>query len=106
MGELAQGLVGRPGGVRWTPFPQVKGILEIELIFPCYWKLFHGVPDGCLYGLCLVASKDGTLTTSCGGLFQKRGVLSVKEFITLNPSCLTFTSALILSYKMACSSSL
>lgn len=34
VGELAQGLVGRLGGVRWAPFPQVKGILEIELIFP------------------------------------------------------------------------
>ena len=36
---------------------------------------------------------------------KERGGLSIKGFITLSPSCLTFTSTLILSYKMACSSS-
>lgn len=100
MGELAQGLVGMPGGVGWAPCPQVKGLLEIETIFPCF-----GIPDRCSCGLCLVASGDGALTTSFGGPFQIRGILNVKEFITLSPSCLTFTWVLILSYKMTCENS-
>lgn len=34
MGELAQGLVGMLGGVGWPPFPQVKEVLDMEMIIP------------------------------------------------------------------------
>lgn len=34
VGELAQGLVGMLGGVGWPPFPQVKEILDMEMIIP------------------------------------------------------------------------
>lgn len=34
MGELARGLLGTPGSVGRAPLPQMKGILEMEAIFP------------------------------------------------------------------------
>ena len=34
VGELAQGPVGMLGGVGWPPFPQVKEILDMEMIIP------------------------------------------------------------------------
>lgn len=32
MGELAQGLAGMLGGTGWAPLPQMKGLLETEMI--------------------------------------------------------------------------
>lgn len=34
VGELARGLLGTPGSVGRAPLPQMKGILEMEAIFP------------------------------------------------------------------------
>lgn len=82
----------------------MKGVLETEISFHPLLSPFHGTPDGCSRGLCLVASRDGALCTSYGGPFKQRGVLSVRT--TLSCSCLTFTSALGLSYKTSRSSSL
>lgn len=53
------------------------------------------LPPGTGYSLLLVLAHS-----------KKTGGFSIKDFITLSPSCLAFTSVLILSYKMACSSSL
>lgn len=34
VGELARGLLAMPGSVGRAPLPQMKGILEMEAIFP------------------------------------------------------------------------
>lgn len=79
------------GGVGWPPFPQVKEILDMEMIIPLLIGTSAMVTQmGVHVASSWLPPGTGALPTSCVGPFQKTGGFSIKDFYHIEPKLLDF----------------